>query len=142
MNKRRLAGIARWLERGAKAKKNVVKFDMSNGVMFQGPHDATLEDKFSCGTACCIAGAAVMFYNKPLELARESYAYAGISWTSVRAEAYKLLDLDSDRGYQLFYGIGGIGACSSVSPAWAARVIRKLIATGEVDWAGTREEPK
>lgn len=63
-----------------------------------------------------------------------------------------LLELDWQTGVDLFYpheagealvndGLAEDGdAWAHIDPQWAARCIRKLIATGEADWVGTRYE--
>jgi len=142
MNKRRLAGIARWLERGAPHKHNVVAFDMSEGFKYK-ERKATAVETNACGTICCIAGAAVQFYNKPVELiekAMQETTSSHIPWFMVRNEAEKLLGLDSVTANKLFMArLASGGSCRHIADSkWAARVIRKLIATGEVDWEGCR----
>jgi len=142
MNKRRLAGIARWLERGAPHKKNVVEFNMVEGFKYKDVK-ATAAETNACGTTCCIAGAAVQFYSKPVELiekAMQETTYPHIPWFMVRNEAEELLGLDSKTADKLFMGrMASGGNCRHlVDSKWAARVIRKLIATGEVDWEGCR----
>jgi hypothetical protein len=113
MNKRRLAAIARWLEAGAPHKKGVIGFDMKNVG--------------TCGTTCCIAGAAIQFFGtKEEKFAEEqcsdpAWRILDLHWTTAN-RLFEPPDFD-ERKY---------------STAHAARVIRKLIETGVVDWDGTR----
>lgn len=121
MNVDKLTEIAEWLEAGAPERNGVVEFDMRH---FIEPNVHRL-----CGTTCCIAGAALQFE------AAEPYAdtdevFERLFMTVGEAARY-VLDLTNKQAEWLFHG--RLGA----SPAWAARCIRKLIATGKVDWAGT-----
>lgn len=127
MNVDRLTKIAEWLEAGAPHKKGVAKFDMSDYVVND-----------SCGTVCCIAGAACQFFTKSRYKTHQSF---------VEENAPKILDLSEGEAEELFCAFDlqdemGFVGLSKITPAWAARCIRKLIATGEVDWRGTREEAK
>lgn len=148
MNKRRLAGIARWLERGAKHKGYVAGFDMTDGIVLKAVK-ATAKESLDCGAVCCIAGAAVQFYNKPVELLERYWDQKSVlspmermHWGMVRDEATELLGLSADTAGELFFGSGAGVSRYEIDAKWAARVIRKLIATGEVDWAGCREVAK
>jgi hypothetical protein len=137
MNKRRLAAIARWLEAGAPEKKGVTAFDMSMGIVFT-----------DCGTTCCIAGAALSFFGD-LEEVRIEYHFGGhreLNWGDISTQACDILGLPEvdfrspdSVSHELFYTNGSFMR-PQVTPAWAARVIRKLIKTGVVDWAGCRNE--
>ena len=112
MNKRRLGVIARWLEAGAPHKNGVHGFSMRE--LFQAG---------DCGTTCCISGAAHEFW--PDDEGPTPYfgqAQLGLTFE----QAVRLFEPE------------GFSTGKYDSPAWGARVIRKLIATGEVDWAGTR----
>ncbi len=140
MNKRRLAAIARWLEAGAPHKKNVVGFSMLDGIVV---HEVkkTAKETLSCGTTCCIAGAAVQFFNDPENFVR-TYAnpsvYLGerkvLSWGATVNEAQELLGLGYSKARELFIPAERAKLEQYNNPAWAARVVRGLIATGEVDW--------
>jgi hypothetical protein len=124
MNKRRLAAIARWLEAGAPEKKGVVGFDMGELLHFE-----------DCGAVCCIAGAAMQFFGDKQNHYHCDY-FGGL----------RLLGLNDVLGNQLCspkwhaQGPDPFTSYKEVSPAWAARVIRKLIKTGVVDWAGCKNE--
>ena len=114
MNVERLTEIAEWLEAGAPHKGAVDGFNMV---------DYTTET--DCGTCCCIAGAANAFAGQPL---------------GSEACARGLLDLRLGQAEELFApNYPAPADWGDVTPAWAARCIRKLIATGEVDWEGTRD---
>lgn len=156
MNKKRLAEIATWLEGGAKHER--LNFDMAKGIFVRTDEEVPLDqvDLSKCSTSCCIAGAAVEFahpndvgYLHSLLAGGEADSddagnsgYQGV-WGMISDEARELLDLDYSTANELFrpdeYGNGPYGDLESYSnPAWAARVIRKLIKTGEVDWEGTQ----
>lgn len=131
MNIDRLTEIADWLDQGAPEKAHVTKFDMANFIEDAGKPNS------GCGTACCIAGAAIQFSRA---IPFESYSQAMESTDLDEGfvdEAASILDLEIDQAEALFYA-RNTGDLRSISPAWAARCIRKLIATGEVDWVGTR----
>jgi hypothetical protein len=148
MNIERLTKLAEWLEGGA--LHQTIIFDMSKGVSFTEviPHDP--QASIECGTSCCIAGAAVQMFNDlpALFLGQEERGYLSnygreIEWRVVGQEARELLELSVDQAERLFephlhhdHTIYYFN-----DPAWAARVIRHLIATGNVDWNGTRLAP-
>jgi len=139
MNIERLTELAEWLERGAPEQKGVTKFDMGDFIcleeykthtdMWEKYKEGALDEADSilrrCGTACCIAGAAVMFYSKHPALSRLQYNEAD--------DGRDLLDLTAEQSNRLFFPRN----LDLITPSWAARCIRKLIETGEVDWAGT-----
>lgn len=132
MNKQRLAAIAEWLEGGAKHAD--VEFDMSVSLI---PYDPENADHNKCGTTCCIAGAAVHFFDPKFEAAESPGEE--VSWFRVKDRALKLLDLDYVTGRVLFEpsSTGSYDELADYNdPAWAARVVRNLIKTGSVDWDG------
>jgi hypothetical protein len=120
VNKRRLAAIAKWLEAGAPHKKGVVGFDMTDVLVAK-----------SCGTACCIAGAAQSFFGSTPEIRNAWHA----------EYACEILDLDTYTADELFCP-DDFDKPGKYKAAHAARVIRKLIATGLVDWESTRRAPR
>jgi len=118
MNIERLTVICEWLEAGAPHKDGVDGFDMRALVRYT-----------PCGAVCCIAGAASQFF--------------GGKGESFFIQAANLLELDCKTAERLFYAFNGSPEegridPATITPAWAARCIRKLIATGEVDWVGTQ----
>jgi hypothetical protein len=132
MNVERLVAIAEWLEAGAPERDGVSGFCMES-----------FQQERSCGTVCCIAGAANSFWS-PLknqidtrDLKSDSYPLA--------TRAAELLGVEfgplplQGLAWDLFMIEGDDFLMRRITPAWAARCIRKLIATGEVDWTGTRE---
>ena len=124
---RNLGKVARWLEAGAPhvdiSGRRIDSFDMTKGIESEG-----------CGTACCIAGALVQFNG----------GNATGYWTDIRdkamdlggiteeADAYELFGLYSDG--QGEYEHGRFARLREVKPEGAAKVIRKFVRTGEVDW--------
>lgn len=129
--------------------------------------DRILDRANECGTTCCIAGAALALANVPgmpsgaAEFNRsainvayeiescpessgilegtESKSALAPSWYRTSVMARDLLGLDADTAQALFLAQGAGADLTKIDEAWAARCIRKLIATGEVDWEGTRE---
>lgn len=146
MNKERLAAIAEWLEGGA--MHDDIEFDMSTGLI---PYDKDNVAHNGCSTTCCLAGAAVQFFNPDWVEERKRFEERHmrydnddeLSWPAVRNAAAGLLDLDDRTANQLFSPVKS-GPYNDYDmyqdPAWAARVVRNLIATGEVDWKG-QERP-
>lgn len=158
MNTERLEEIARWLEGGAPHAG--VTFKMNTGISLDLSSleelsvPAAAEAVNSCGTACCIAGAAVQFFGTDYTTVLIGYAEAALnraddddiadvlrwidneaSWGDIREEAAELLGLDNN---DLFYAKPF--EMKDVDAAWAARTIRHLLATGEVDWVATKQE--
>lgn len=121
MNKEGLTIIAKWLEAGAPTKAG-------RNVVVQGFDMAECWKETDCGTVCCIAGAAEQFLPFP----KEKTGSVGRTQLGFDRPTWEALCLPSG---ELRWG--GV-----ITPAWAARCIRRLIATGAVDWEGTREEAK
>jgi len=126
--------IATWLEGGAQhvdANGAPIQFDMSTGLT-------------ACGSSCCIAGAAVQF-SEVWEDFRVLGEYDGdedeLPWDKTFDQAAETLGVTLDVADALFlpHSVEGGSLQDYTDPAWAARVIRGLIATGEVDWAAHKE---
>jgi hypothetical protein len=145
MNIELLTAIAVWLEDGAPARFGIDHFNMEYPIITD-PHGLRTrrEDGApACGTSCCIAGAAVQFDLEARNLQPERQDEEGYCLPM----AERLLALTEDQAYALFYSYdlpaGGVldqaryYSLNSIDPAWAARVIRKFIATGNIDWTGT-----
>lgn len=153
MHIERLDYIARWLEAGAQHESKVKGFNMEVGVQIL-PGDTP-----ACGAVCCIAGAATQFFNdEDGELINEAYQSSDdddagqAAWGSVARKGQELLGLDGDQAESLFIPPGiflrdfiyvnGEKQPNPAKRSWsefndpqlAARVIRNLIATGEVNW--------
>lgn len=151
MNIGLLTKLALWLEGGAEHK--TVTFDMGKGIEFKTKDMEEIKaGALACRTACCLAGAAVQFFNEPDQLVRRAITeelwdratYEQLPWYMVKPEAARVLGLDVETADALFLPsvdeyIFSPGTASQISPAWAARVVRKLIKDGTVDWAGTRQ---
>lgn len=138
----RLSVIAEWLEAGAPEKGAVKGFNMADGAARDPIYPA-------CGTVCCIAGAAAYFFDPEIEAKFETildfeeeearsyggrravadfYGRHGIMDAGMRA-----LDLDENTATALFLPESA-GSLLTIEPATAARVVRHLIATGDVNW--------
>ena len=135
--------VAKWLEAGAPHTATpggipVTGFDMSRGVAI---------DADACGTVCCIAGAVCQFEgvtNAEVAdmLAADEGNWRELSWWGlggVAVQAQEILGLTSEQAESLFTPDGYADAETDaeyrpLTAALAARVIRHLIATGDVNW--------
>jgi hypothetical protein len=112
VNLERLEIIAQWLEH---PQPEQPQFDMQRWA----------ERNIECGTTACIGGFAdIMWRPGPFQ------------------DTHDVLDITYDIAQELFfpsYNDASV-SCWDVSKdrAWAARCVRKLMATGKVDWVGTR----
>lgn len=133
MNIELLDRIATWLEADApETEARGMTFNMRPQVLVEP--DADLDPDNWCGTACCIAGAAVTFAD-PGYIARR--IYPGADEIFVWDHAVKLLGISHDQARWLFAPFD----CDSdaprafeITPEMAAATIRHLIQTGEVRW--------
>lgn len=138
MNIKLLTQCAAWLEAGAPHVETpngpINGFDMS---YFFNRHVL----RNACRTTCCIAGYV-------LQIAGEGENSSGPCFTDAAAD---LLEMDELQAQQLFDPesislerkdhIDGPNYIRNhnITPDWAARATRHLIATGEVDWEATRD---
>lgn len=158
MNVGRLKELAEWLRAGA--PHDYITFDMSKGIEIDR-RDLELYSEPTCRTSCCIAGAALQFFDHDNVIAwLKEYAEAdelvddgdgegfqlpfGAFIDSELADtvfnrAARLLELTSVQAEQLFTPAGELS--DYTDPAWAARTIDLLIETGEVNWTATKEQP-
>jgi hypothetical protein len=143
MNIEKLERIASWLESGAPETNGITSFNM--GVFIAPKVDEDFEPR--CGTQCCIAGAALQFE------AEVPYGRAfDVLYRFNRKPdevAMEILGLSVSQAQDLFYAQAAMDLIplsederdgdelDHVGPAWAARCIRNLMATGEVDWKAT-----
>lgn len=142
MNTELLVKLAEWLEAGAPHER--ITFDMNEGIVITDRKFDPDKDIATCNTSCCLAGAAVMLFNKPQAL-KDHIVDEGdfgpfIAWQVVHAEARDVLDLDYEQSRKLFepsffFKYDDLQAYND--PAWAARTVRHLIETGVVDWNAT-----
>ncbi len=151
MNKQRLIELAEWLEAGAPHK--YITFDMNKGLFIEAQEAEDLSDINRCETSCCIAGAAVMFFNDPQEmLKREMFAYhmnaedvlarggeMELNFANVMDEAMELLDIGPEDAAELFRP-RALTLDEVNDPQLAAKVIRNFIATECVAWRELMEE--
>jgi hypothetical protein len=148
LNVERLTELAFWLEAGAPHKGMVKGFNIAVGVQ------ARAGETPDCGTVCCIAGAATQFFNDEDGYLRNSafieasHGHDGSTgeapWPEVFDKAQHLLGLDYDQARELFvpigasgdgiYGFGDGNWEDYNDPKLAAKVIRNLIETNEVNW--------
>lgn len=136
--------VAKWLEAGAPHTATpggipVTGFDMSRGVAIDGE---------GCGTVCCIAGAVCQFEGVTnaeaagMLAADEEENWGELSWRGVggvATQAQEILGLTSEQADSLFTPSGYNSDkweydYRPLTAALAARVIRHLIATGDVNW--------
>ena len=141
IHRERLDQIACWLEAGGDGQR---RFDMRVGLeldkkpnWFRSPDD--------CGTTCCIAGAAVSMFAERISWSKRRHREvntgllfaARVDWPQVRCRARDLLGLSAAQAEELFLPDGY--RTGKIDAAWAARCIRHFMATGEIDWAGTKD---
>lgn len=135
--------VAVWLEAGAPHTATpggipVTGFDMSRGVAIDGK---------GCGTVCCIAGAVCQFEGVTNAEVADMLATGEGNWRElgwwgtggVAMQAQEILGLTSEQADSLFTPIGYNSDeweddYRPLPAALAARVIRHLIATGDVNW--------
>ncbi len=153
MNIERLDYLATWLENGAKHER--ITFDLEYGISIKS-EDFDPDAPTECKTSCCIAGAAVQFFSEAQELVdlfRQhgpvEYDMWGdaddnsLDWRVIFARGKELLGLTHEQALDLFTPDNNGVTPTSFNlgfyndPAWAARTIRHLIKTGEVDWEAT-----
>lgn len=139
MNMENMEKITKWLESGAPEHGIVRGFDMYDffgdinyaclgRALGTGGEEAGMEYLKTCGTRCCIAGAAVAFCSTAPARA--------IKHEEPSDEAAKLLGLGMSAASELFFT-----TTAHRDAAWAARCMRKLMLEGIVDWAGTEASP-
>lgn len=113
-----LAPVLAWLEAGAPhTTQNPFIFDM-----------ATFQEKRSCGTACCIAGAVAQF-NKLITTSEEDDAI------SQCFEIGEKIGLTFDQSQKLFFPSCFHGYdLEDIPIRVAADTLRHFMATGEIVW--------
>jgi len=139
LNTELLTKISDWLKAGAPE-------DQAHGFrfnMWQWLEIETREnDRGWCGTACCIAGAALVFgdfemVDTTAQVEAEGFAEGqplhifDDHTSTLAAEALGLTQRQADH---LFEPWGFFDIPTNPTPAEAAEVIDRLIATGEVTW--------
>lgn len=127
MNVERLTALAEWLEAGGKPNGVKATFRMSTWFT---PH------AFDCGTACCIAGSAVLKFGTADECSKLYNGRLSPNW--IPNAAKEVLGLDAVQATRLF--VPSFLDLGKIDAAWAARTIRHLIDTGKVDWAITKRQ--
>lgn len=86
-----------------------------------------------CGTPSCIAGwAAWEALQRPANI-QETWR-EGERYRDVEDEAREYLGIDAETAGRLFWGTDGI-KLEPITKEQAARVLRHLAQTGEVDWS-------
>lgn len=142
MNIELLTKIAEWLEAGGKHEKK--SFNMETGIRFHIT-DLNLKDDINdCRTSCCLAGAAVQFGGETAKVYDNDGSVDNykpeVNFGLVADEAQELLQLSEEQAEDLFTPNNRLGKSLSYynDAAWAARTIRHLIATGEVDWMAVK----
>lgn len=158
MNTERLIEIRDWLLSGRPIVRTGHKFGFDLHSTIRVEEETGAGD---CGSACCIAGAALLLshYGDPLANNDLGWSYDFIhGFTYVHATyefmapvAAERLGLDDETAAKLFLASewagsqdhedeifdawGGRFQLHQVTNEWAAAVIDNLVATGEVDWS-------
>lgn len=136
MNHDLLNRIATWLEAGAphETAPNGSGFNMviAHHPAYEAWRDGEYVDDPDCGSACCIAGAAIQFAGLLVPEQENQADPRGL----IYRKAAKLLGLSMNTAISLFFPdedqFGGL--YEDITPQEAAGVIRHLQKTGEVDW--------
>lgn len=130
IHKKRLAILAEWLEAGGEAPH--IKFGMYTYLKLLDKNgNETYDKNEACNSICCMAGALAQTFGDPsTNVLWLSHVGIGIS-----EYARKLVGLDQIEGNALFEPAGL--DFRSITPQQAARVVRHLIATGNVDWSAS-----
>lgn len=156
MNTERLAQIAEWLEAGGDDRKAQRYFDMRHGLVFYDMDPYWPEQYIDDEHHCDIAGAAVAMFGDVMDAATSCTELSSGGWAAddgcVIREAARVLDLDIATARALFWPDTWLSPYSGKiergvnieyfnDPSWSAAVIRRLIATGKVDWEAARPDP-
>ena len=139
--KARLVRVAEWLEASAPTVGKISGFNLGEVIEPAEYSHAVQNDgsavRHSCGTVCCIAGAIVQFelqerFGEMADVTEEVYGSPICTNRSVLDTAAELVGIrEKNVAYNLF--VPGV-ALGRVTPAQAAKVVRNLIETGEVNW--------
>lgn len=135
----RLAELAEWLEAGAPHKGTIYGFDMrfvyAELDRFIGPDGVD-----RCGAVCCMAGAAIEFFGTSKQV-REMHRNGNPDLDGRRAAKLLGISFCKQADYLFFPDESESSkppiSHKKIDAPWAARCVRKLIATGVVDWEGT-----
>ena len=94
-----------------------------------------------CRAPACIAGHCVAMHPEFVEFVEESHCICEGSYQHISDLAEEMLELEKDQAAMLFLAIppghtqyGQLGAYATVTNATAARVLRHLAKTGQVEW--------
>lgn len=136
LNTELLTRISDWLKAGAPETGQGFGFDMNTWIEAEA-----LGDDNWCGTACCIAGAALVFGDNEAvvtTLDAHSRGYGAgqfIHWYNIDTLAAEALGLNSYQAQRLFEPWSFFDIPDHITPAQAAATIDRLIETGDVVWA-------
>lgn len=129
IHRKRLEILADWLEKGGETQH--MKFRMDVFMILKDASGAnTWHPKLACSTACCMAGALVQTF-APREVFQQ-HPYS-IDWLH---EAGKLSGLSFEKAMCLF--APSRVDMQEITATKAAKVVRHLLATGNVDWRVAR----
>lgn len=122
IHKARLAVLADWLEAGGESPH--IKFGMYTYLTFLDKNGNETPDKDeACGSICCMAGALAQTFGDRMAMRKG---------TSIMQCARELVGMNALDAMELF--VPSMLDLRAVTPRQAARVVRHLIATGEIDW--------
>lgn len=124
IHKTRLAVLADWLEAGGESPH--IKFGMHTylKLLDENGNETPNKDE-ACSSICCMAGALAQTFGDPSKV---------LWWSGIGISEYarKLVGLNREDCNALF--VPEWVDLRAVTPQQAARVVRHLIATGEIDW--------
>lgn len=135
MNRERLTKLAQWLQAGAPHKRVQFNMNLLGNFSDKEGNSRVAPTTPECTAACCIAGAAAVFFGTTDEVT-DAYRRGGEGWRVLGA---RLLEMDYDEACKLFYPDSKwpcIGpGYEEIKPEDAAKVIHHLLETGLVDWS-------
>lgn len=122
IHKARLEALANWLEKGGESPH--IQFGMYTYLtLLDEDGNETFDENQACGSVCCMAGALAQTFGN---------IKTTIHGHGIFDVARELVGLNLNDAVDLFVPALDL---HSITPRQAARVVRHLLATGEIDWS-------
>ena len=84
-------------------------------------------DRYKCGSPACIYGYACLLAGEKINKENDII------------HLNRLFDLgDEGQAEEIYIAVKNHISLDEITPEWAAAMLRKLVETGNVDWAGTK----